>query len=125
MSHKSLKLKSSRRSSRKKLKRDDTIEDELLDRLAAPVDHSILRAKIEREERQAIKRSRAAALGLPSRSRSAKKVRSSEHVGGKNMLKKYKSFVKHTRKPENFDHQFSDDSEDNWRGPSDFTKIQF
>ena len=39
------------------------------------------------------------------------------------MLKKYKSFVRHTRKAENLDHQYSADSEDNWRGPSDFTKI--
>ena len=97
----------------------------MIDRLAKPVDHSLLIQKMEREERQAIKRSRAEALGLPSRSRSAKKLRSTERVGGKTMLKKYKSFVRHTRKAENLDHQFSVDSEDNWRGPSDFTKISF
>ena len=39
--NKPLRLKSSR--SRRKLKRQDTMEDDMIDRLAKPVDHSLLR----------------------------------------------------------------------------------
>ena len=118
--------------------------------MAQPIDHSKLKKRVENEKRQQLLQSKreAKAQGagayssrgsrnrsksVGNRSRSARKYLSGKNDdrvvrGGKLMLKKYKSFVRQFRKAgaegkNRSIERGESDSDDNWRGPSDFTRL--
>ena len=87
------------------------MDDILIDRLAKPVDHSVLKKRILMEQKADFLRSRPPML-TRSRSRSTKKLVHDD----RSYLSKYKTFVSRIGKGDS-------DDEDQWRGANDFTRL--
>ena len=114
---KSKKLKKSK--SKKSLKRQGSMDDVLINRLAKPVDHTALKKRIKKEQELELRRQRPTFLKR-SRSRSAKKKSDSLE---KSFRRKYKTFVNKLGKTDSDDDQFNGEDESQWRGINDFTRL--
>jgi hypothetical protein len=90
------------------------MDDITIDRLSKPVDHSTLKRRIEREQKQEFEMSRPI-LMRRSRSRSARKPTKDFN---KSLNKKYKTFVSKFGKGDS-----EEEDGDQWRGANDFTRI--